>query len=74
MFTRLGLDATNLDNYGSELSQEDLDELTGYEQRVKELNTLHECWKIIGIIAGIVMFGAMIFGTFAYIKNRRKML
>lgn len=56
MFNRLGIDATKLDKYSddAEIMQEDLDELTGWQQNYKEICAMHRVLKRAGIAAGAV--------------------
>lgn len=72
MFKRFGLDTSKIDKYGPELSQEDLDELTGYKQRMKELNAMHECWKIIGILSGIIVILTATIGVIRHFASNER--
>lgn len=53
MFKNLGLDASGLENYGDELTQDDLDELTGWQRNYKELCAMHDIMKYLAILSGI---------------------
>ena len=53
MFQNLGIDANGLENYGDELTQEDLDKLTGWKRNYKELCAMHDIMKCLAILSGV---------------------
>ncbi len=69
LFDRFDLDTSDLDKYGNEITQSDLDELTGYNLRIKELNSLHEVWRTIGIIAGTITMLFVALGIIKHVKT-----
>lgn len=56
MFNHLGIDDSGLDNYDEydELTQEDLDNLTGWQKNYKEICSMHQVMRRFGIFVGII--------------------